>query len=76
MSFLEKDSRYMPELRSIEWDDCLRAFSLIIENPMAEKGYSDLKNFYLKFGMNQNAETIGFLTKNRFYDHDPDFGSK
>lgn len=66
----------MRELRSIDWDACAEALSLIMERPGAERGYSELRDFYEKFGMLQNMETIDFLIKNAFHDNDSDIGKE
>lgn len=74
MPFLEEDFGDMRELRSVDWNECAAALVLILERPLAERGYSELVRFYEKYGMSENMETIQFLTKKVFNDNDSDIG--
>lgn len=44
----------------------------VIERPFAEKGYLDLRDFYLSSGMHENFEAVDFLIKEKFNAHDTD----
>ena len=73
---LEKDFGNMRELRPIDWSECAAALVLILERPLAERGYSELVKFYEKYGMSENMETIQFLIKRIFHDNDSDIGEE
>ncbi len=76
MSVLEEDFGHMRELQPIDWNECAAALVLILERPLAERGYSELVKFYEKYGMSENMETIQFLIKRIFHDNDPDIGEE
>jgi hypothetical protein len=48
------------------WEKCIKALSYILENPFVEKGYEDLKKYYISNNLNQEAEVIDQLIKIKF----------
>lgn len=63
-------------MRSLDWDFCIKTLIAILDKPNAEKGYQDLKNYYLSNNMNENASAIDFLIKNKFNDDDTNIDKK
>lgn len=63
-------------MRQIDWNKGFSALNLILEHPSAEKGYKDLSFFYLSNKMQQNAEAINFLIKEKFNDNDSNISKK
>lgn len=51
-------------MRPVEYTD---AFNLIIKSPEAEKGYEDLKKYFVFKNMIAESEAIDFLIKEKFY---------
>lgn len=48
------------------WEKCIKALSYIVENPFVEKGYEDLKKYYISNNLNYEAEVIDQLIKIKF----------
>ena len=48
------------------WENCIKALSYIVENPFAEKGYEDLRKYYISNNLNYEAEIIDQLIKIKF----------
>jgi hypothetical protein len=50
------------------------AVTFLLENPLVEKGYEDLKRRYESCGMLDDADALGFLIRERFNANhtDPD----
>ena len=51
-------------MRPVEYTD---AFNLIIKSPEAEKGYEDLKKYFIFKNMIAESEAIDFLIKEKFH---------
>ena len=45
------------------WEKCIKALSYIVENPFTEKGYEDLRKYYISNNLNYEAEIIDQLIK-------------
>jgi hypothetical protein len=63
-------------MRSLDWDFCIKALISILDKPSAEKGYQDLKDYYLSNDMEENASAIDFLLKNKFNGNVTDINKK
>jgi|LakMenE18May11ns_1017448.scaffolds.fasta_scaffold9510799_2 hypothetical protein len=48
------------------WEKCIKALLLIIENPVAEKGYKDLINYYENNKMHNQSKIIKELINTKF----------
>lgn len=53
-------------MRPVNWDDCIKALISIVDRPNMEKGYQDLKKYYLSNSMKDEGYAIDFLLKQKF----------
>jgi hypothetical protein len=73
---LAQDTRNLPRVRMIEWDCLFSALNFVLENPRAERGYEALRDCYRRSGMNEEADAVAFLLKERFIANDSDTHQK
>jgi hypothetical protein len=50
----------------MKWEKSILALVSILENPLVENGYRELKKYYELNNMNYEVECIDFLIKEKF----------
>ena len=53
----------------MNWEKCISALVSILENPLAEKGYEDLKKYYESNDLKNESAALDYLIKNKFNDN-------
>lgn len=54
----------------MKWEESIKSLILILENPLAQKGYRELKKFYINCGRQAEADAIQSLMDKRFGNAD------
>ncbi len=54
----------------------MSALAMVIENPMAERGYEILRRYYEDSGLSEEASAVGFLIQERFHADSSDSGEE
>jgi hypothetical protein len=63
-------------MQSVDWEAAIKAMSLILESPLAEKGYDDLAKFYASKGMKEEEDSIRFLLQEKINVNSSNIGEK
>jgi hypothetical protein len=50
----------------MKWEKSIKALLKILENPLVENGYEELKNFYKDNKMNYEKESLEYLINIKF----------
>ena len=51
----------------MSWADVESCLVFLLENPLVERGYEELRKKYEYFGMKEDAEAVGLLIRERFH---------
>jgi hypothetical protein len=61
----------------MKWEKSIKALLKILENPLVENGYEELKNFYKDNKMNYEKESLEYLINIKFKNaNNPDISKK